>query len=130
MSAAAKPAKGNQKDLALAPASTVVALRDEVLLVTRPASIQSLAPQHLVSLQSKLGFGSTFGIWETSTDWLPPLSRHMAKIDFRGRLKSQGVQEAHMEAALLYLARYILLIALVPTGSGRSNGRHLAMRPQ
>lgn len=127
MSTAAKPVEGNQKDIALTPASKVVALRDEVLLVMRPANIQSLAPQHLVSIQAKLGFGSAFGIWETSTDWLPPLSRQMAKIDFRDRLKSQGVPEAYMEAALLYLARYVLLIALAPTGSGRSNGRHLAL---
>ena len=127
MSTAAKPIKGNQKDLVLSPASKVVALRDEVLLVMRPANIQSLAPQHLVSVQAKLGFGATFGVWETPADWLPPLARPMAKIDFRDRLASQGVPEEYLEVALLYLVRYAILLALAPTGSGRSNGRHLAL---
>ena len=127
MSTAAKPVKGNQKDGVHAPASGAATLRDEVLLVMRPANIQSMTPKDLMSVQSKLGFGTTFGIWETSTDWLPPLSRHMARIDFRDRLKSQAVPEEYIEPALLYLVRYAVLLALAPTGSGRSNGRHLAL---
>lgn len=127
MSAVAVPITDDNNETTLAKTSEIVVLRDEVLLSMRAAQIQSLSARDLVAVQSKLGFGTTFGTWEIPRDWLPPLARNFSTIDFRDRLSTQGVPQVHMDAALLYLVRYAVLLALAPTGSGRSHGRHLAL---
>jgi integrase len=103
------------------------ALRDTVLIDARPEKIQTMSRDELVVLQSKLGFGSTFGIWETPPSWIPAGHRqpYMTRIDFRHRLAFLGVPESHLEAALDHVARYAVLLTLVPTGRGRANGRYL-----
>ncbi len=102
-------------------------LRDMVLIDARPERIQAMSRDELVALQSKLGFGSTFGVWETPSSWIPAGHRipYMMRIDFRHRLAFLGVPEDHLDAALDHIVRYAVLLTLVPTGRGRANGRYL-----
>ena len=101
--------------------------RDALLLDLRPNRIQTMGPDELILIQTKLGYGTDYGFWDIPEAWLPAGHRVALKIrtDFRARLQYVGVPESHLEDAVLCLTRYAVLLALVPTGQGPANGRYL-----
>ena len=86
-----------------------------------------MSPEDLIFVQQKLGYGTEYGFWDTPEKWLPAghRGRFKTRIDFRSRLRYLGVPATHLESATLCLARYAVLLALVPTGQGPANGRYL-----
>lgn len=106
----------------------VTPLRDAVALAIRAERVQSLDPEALRVVQSKLGYGSTYGIWEMPEHWAPPgIARNLSRrrIDFAHLLKLAGAPDGRLDAAVLCLTRYAILLALVPVSLGRSGGRYL-----
>ena len=103
------------------------AAREQVLLDLRPAHVQHAVPAELAIIQAKLGFGSTYGYWETPSDWLPAGHRtgRDLRIDFKERLSAYGISREHLENAELCAVRYAVLLAMVPAGMGPANGRYL-----
>lgn len=102
--------------------------RGSALLDFKSSLIQHMQPPELAVLQAKLGYGSNYGIWETPENWMPPgYSRNPGQlnVDFKRLLAAAGVLESRLEAAILCLSRYALLISLVPSGMGRIAGRYL-----
>lgn len=106
----------------------VTPLRSVVLQNFHTSEIQKMDSAELVQVQEKLGYGKIYGIWETPEAWMPPgYSRNpgQLKIDFKRLLIAAGALESRIDAAILCLSRYAILLALVPSGQGRAEGGYL-----
>jgi integrase len=100
-------------------------------------SVASLTREDTETLQRLLHHGETYGIWETRTDWAPPGARkavvvvHIRKriVHFlTAELKKHGenpVPSPLLDAAVLTLVRYLLLLRVGPSGRGRDSFRPL-----
>lgn len=102
--------------------------RSETLLQFNASMVHAMGPDDLAIVQSKLGYGRTHGVWETSEKWMPPgNSRSPAylRIDFRRLLIAAGALESRVDAAVLCLTRYAILLAMVPSAKGRHAGGYL-----
>ncbi len=116
--------------MSLSAASTITTrdeLRTAALLDTRPEQVQLMAPDELASLQFRLGYGDRYGIWSTPREWMPAGSRKksLLHVDFRKRLSFLGVADQQIDDAVLYCARYAVLLALFPLARGRRTGNRL-----
>lgn len=103
-------------------------LRTAVQLDTQLERVQHMTPDELVAVQSRLGYGNRYGTWITPKEWLPAGNRKQSQrqIDFRERLTYCGIPDQRLEDALLYCARYAVLLALAPSGIGfRSKNKTL-----
>ncbi|MGV3682136.1 MAG: tyrosine-type recombinase/integrase [Acidovorax sp.] len=104
------------------------ASRSEALIEFSASMIQAMGPEELTIVQSKLGFGNVYGVWETPQKWMPPGSARepaLSKIDFKVRLTSAGAPESRLDNAILCLSRYAILLALIPSAKGRHAGGYL-----
>lgn len=101
-------------------------------------SVANLTREETKTLQSLLHHGETYGIWETRTDWAPLGTRSVLfAIDIRRRivhflppeLKLHGEDPALLlllDAAVLTMLRYLILLRMGPSGMGRSSFSSLA----
>lgn len=102
--------------------------RSEVLMKFNSSMIKTMGPDDLTIVQSKLGFGSIYGVWITPEKWMPPgsaRSRGTTTIDFKRLLIAAEVPQSRIEDAILCISRYAILLALVPSAKGRHAGGYL-----
>jgi hypothetical protein len=73
-------------ELSLSPDQICERTRGQALLRTSLPDIQSLTADEVVSIQTILQHGDTFGFWSTPTEWSPCAPAAVARIDMRHRI--------------------------------------------
>lgn len=100
-------------------------------------SVANLTCEEVRTLQLLLHHGETYGVWETRADWAPPgAKKALVTVNIRKRivhflpaeLKKNSENPAlnpSLDAAVLILVRYLILLRMGPSGMGRDSFRSL-----
>lgn len=106
------------------------------LVIVGLESIQTMDEEKTKELKSLLHHGATVDIWETPPKWLPAgKARTLLPVDIRQRILSylpaplraelSGRSTALLDRATLALTRYLILLRMAPSATGRAQGRPL-----